>query len=36
MKILGHDGLANSLAVLVGVAEDESQLCLHRKGLNFL
>lgn len=36
VEILGHYGLANSLAVLVGGAEEETQLCLHRTGLNVL
>lgn len=34
VKVLGPCGLVNSLAVLV--SEDESQLCLDKKGLNLL
>lgn len=36
VEILGLYSLANSLAVLVGVAEEETQSCLHRTGLNVL
>lgn len=36
VEILGHYSLANSLAVLVGVTEEETQSCLHRTSLNVL